>query len=127
MRITAIDELNSAVSAFYEAAHRDETARFSAETCVITFGGKAELMADFCIADRQKDTEAMTARGGALMAEAVNMALDCLEAREPQYRCWGNDPDQPRLILMANGNSDGSGQAKLERAIARVQDLIIAE
>ena len=42
-----IEELNEGVRLFYEAIKEDETALYSAEISVVTFGGNAECIRDF--------------------------------------------------------------------------------
>lgn len=122
--VTAIDELNDGVRTFYDELRDDEVAQFSAEICVVSFGGKAELVMDFANLDRQTDFRRLTAKGDTPMGEAVNLALDCLEARKKEYQSKGVDYYQPWLVLMTDGSPDGSSPAELERAVRRTVDLV---
>lgn len=118
-----IDELNQGVRLFYEAIKEDETALYSAEISIVTFGGNAELMADFASLELQPDPPVLSASSMTPMGEAVNMALDLLERRKEEYKDCGVDYYQPWLILMTDGEPNGS-KSELERAIHRTSELV---
>ena len=126
--ITALQEMVQGVQLFYDNLIEDDTARYSAEVCVVTFGGNApELIMDFANLDRQeeerqKKISGLRAIGETPMGEAVNTALDCLEKRKKEYKDAGVDYFQPWLVLMTDGEPNGSA-AELERAISRTNDL----
>ena len=126
--VTAIQEMIGGVQLFYDNLLDDDVARYSAEVCVVTFGGTApELIIDFANLDRQEGERqqkisGLTANGGTPMGEAVNMALDCLEARKKDYKDKGVDYYQPWLVLMTDGEPNGSA-SELQRAIDRTNDL----
>ena len=94
----------------------------------MTFGGSsAEVVIDFANLDRQEGERQrkiadLTAHGETPMGEAVNKALDCLEARKNEYKDAGVDYFQPWLVLMTDGEPNGSA-AELERAILRTNEL----
>jgi len=121
--VTAIDELMAGVNTFYDAIRDDEVAMYSAEMCIVTFGGRAELIEDFACIERQPSNPVFRASGGTPMGEAVNLALDCLETRKKEYRDKGVDYFQPWLVLMTDGEPNGSAQ-ELDRAIKRIQELV---
>ena len=118
-----IRELNEGIKFFYEAIREDEMAIFSAEICIITFGGSAQLIEDFANIERQANIPSLVATGYTPMGEAVNMALDCLEQRKKEYRDVGVDYFQPWLVLMTDGSSNGDSD-ELWRAIERTQEAI---
>lgn len=125
--IVAIDELTRGVSAFYEELRSDEVARYSAEVCIVTFGGEEpRLVMDFANLDRQTALPTLTAQGDTPMGEAVNLALDCLESRKREYQDKGVDYFQPWLVLMTDGAPNGS-EEELERAIRRTEELVNAK
>lgn len=122
--ISAIDDLNEGITQFFEAIRSDEVAVYSAEICIITFGGKkAELVSDFATVEKQNDSLNLIADGDTYMGEAVNMALDCLEKRKQEYKDKGVDYFQPWLVLMTDGTPNGS-QRELDTAIARVCKMV---
>lgn len=123
--ISAIDELNEGVKTFYDELNSDEIAQYSAEVCIVTFGGSApQLIVDFANIDRQTELPRLTADGDTPMGEAVNMALDCLEKRKQEYQEKGVDYYQPWLVLMTDGTPEGSSQIELERAIQRTAEMV---
>ncbi|MBE8951672.1 MAG: VWA domain-containing protein [Quinella sp. 1Q7] len=125
--VTALQEMIEGVNLFYDNLLEDDVARYAAEICVVTFGDNAELIMDFANLDRQEEERqqkisALKAKGETAMGEAVNMALDCLEARKQEYKDAGVDYYQPWLVLMTDGEPNGS-ESELNRAIARTNDL----
>lgn len=122
--ISALDELCDGVKTFYEEIRNDEIAQYSAEICIVTFGGTPKLIVDFANIDRQTNLPELKAEGDTPIGEAVNLALDCLEKRKQEYQDKGVDYYQPWLVLMTDGAPDGSQPAELERAIQRTVTLI---
>lgn len=118
-----INELNEGVRMFYEAIRGDETAQYSAEISIITFGETVELIEDFANINRQPQAPKLQAYGKTPMGEAVNKALDCLEKRKQEYKDKGVDYYQPWLVLMTDGVPNGSG-SELLRAISRTVDMV---
>ncbi len=117
-----INELNEGVRAFYQEIRDDEVALYAAEISIVTFGGDAECMEDFANIERQTNIPELEAYGGTPMGEAVNMALDMLEARKEEYKDKGVDYYQPWLVLMTDGQPNGSSR-ELEQAIARTVEM----
>lgn len=118
-----IDELNEGVKIFYDAIRDDETAMYSAEIAIVTFGGSEQLVEDFANIERQPNVPTFTANGGTPMGEAVNLALDRLEKRKQEYKDKGLDYFQPWLVLMTDGAPNGSS-SELERAINRTVEMV---
>lgn len=118
-----INELNEGVSLFYEAIREDETALYSAEVSIVTFGGNAQCIVNFASLEVQPNTPILTANGMTPMGEAVNMGLDLLEQRKNEYKDRGVDYYQPWLVLMTDGAPNGDS-AELSRAINRTADLV---
>lgn len=53
--ITALQELVGGVNLFYDNLLEDDVARYSAEICIVTFGGNsAEVVLDFANLERQE-------------------------------------------------------------------------
>lgn len=118
-----IDELNEGVRLFYEAIREDETALYSAEVSIVTFGGDAQCIADFASLEIQPHAPTLSAGGMTPMGEAVNMGLDLLEQRKDEYKDRGVDYYQPWLVLMTDGAPNGDS-GELSRAISRTVDLV---
>jgi len=117
-----IDELNEGVKIFFDAIKDDEIAMFSAEIAIVTFGSDVQCVRDFGTIEGDEAPH-LRAYGNTLMGEAVNMALDMLERRKDEYKENGVNYYQPWLVVMTDGQPNGS-QAELERAIERTVSMI---
>lgn len=118
-----IDELISGVHQFYDAIREDEMAVYSAEICIVTFNNDATCVMDFANIERQEELPVLPATGDTAMGEGVNLALDLLEKRKQEYKDKGVDYYQPWLVLMTDGEPNGS-RVELDRAIQRTTDMI---
>lgn len=121
--ITALQELQDGINHFYNAISEDEVARYGAEICVVTFDSKAQTLVDYSTIDIQPDPPELKADGTTSMGEGVNLALDLLEERKNEYREAGVDYYQPWLVLMTDGEPNGT-ESELRRAIERTNKLI---
>lgn len=121
---TPINELNQGVRLLYDSIKEDEVAMYSAELCIVTFGGNgAKCIEDFASLEMQPTPPRLTASGMTPMGEAVNMALDLLEQRKKEYKDKGVDYYQPWLVLMTDGEPNGDS-SELERSIQRTVELV---
>lgn len=118
-----INELNEGVKIFYDAIKEDETALYAAEVSIVTFGGGVTCIEDFANVERQTNIPKLYANGGTPMGEAVNLALDLLEKRKEEYKDKGVDYYQPWLVLMTDGQPNGSN-SELEQAIRTTNELV---
>lgn len=120
-----IKELNSGVKLFYDSIQEDDMARFSAEICIVTFGGDnvAECIRDFSTLSENEEPPVLYAIGRTPLGEAVNMALDLLDNRKKDFKSSGIDYYQPWLVLMTDGAPNGA-KDELDEATKRVQDLV---
>ncbi len=118
-----ISELEAGVEAFYKEIREDEMTLYSAEICIVTFGDKAECLADFANIERQQELPRLCPSGDTAMGEGVNLALDLLERRKQEYRDKGVDYYQPWLILMTDGQPNGD-EGELARTISRTVDMV---
>lgn len=118
-----IQELNEGVRLFYDSIREDETAFYSAEICIVTFGGSARCIMDFSSLELQPEVPILSANGSTPMGEAVNLGLDLLEQRKEEYKNRGVDYYQPWLVLMTDGAPNGNSE-ELSRAVQRTVDLV---
>jgi uncharacterized protein YegL len=114
-----ISELDEGVRAFIAAVLGDDTAKDSAEIAVVTFGGDAEVKADFGPVETL-EPPSFAAGGCTPMGDAVDKAVTLLEERKRAYAEAGVDYFQPWLVLM----TDGAPTDSIERAATRVADLV---
>jgi len=119
-----IQELNAGIKEFFESIRSDETAMYAAEIAIVTFGdGGVKCIRDFSSLTVDPNAPVLGASGGTPMGEAVNLALDRLEERKDNYKQAGVDYYQPWLVLMSDGESNGS-VTELSRAKNRTSTLI---
>lgn len=118
-----IKELNAGVKTFYQAINEDEIARFSAETCIVTFG-PVQLEADFATLDVRPQPPVLSASGNTPMGEAVKLSLDSLERRKELYKESGVDYYQPWLVLMTDGKPYGGSLELLNQQVNRVTNMV---
>lgn len=114
-----IDELNRGVAKFFEETLANEVARFSAEVCIVKFGGTSELVLDFRSLEEQT-VPTFSASGGTPMGEAVSQAIEALEARKSEYQNAGVDYYQPIMVIM----SDGAPTDSIESAGRNISNLV---
>ncbi|MCQ2103263.1 MAG: VWA domain-containing protein [Fibrobacter sp.] len=118
-----IQELNAGVSSFYNSIKNDPTAFCSAEVAVTTFGGDVKTHSYFTPLYNQPNAPQFSTNGDTPMGEAVNMALDMLERRKNEYKLCGVSYYQPWLVLMSDGQPNGSAY-ELQRAKDRATALV---
>ena len=119
-----IDELNAGIRMFYDEIKKDETALYSCEICVISFGGNTPALAqDYAGIDLAPEPPVLRASGRTPMGEAVMMALDKLECRKKEYQDAGVDYFQPWLVLLSDGHPNGD-PAVLKQAMDRTAQMV---
>lgn len=118
-----ISELQKGIELFYEAIREDEVAIYSAEICIVEFNNSANCVMDFSNIERQGEIPELQARGNTAIGEGVNLALDLLEKRKEEYKDKGVDYYQPWLVLMTDGEANGS-ESELQRAIERTVQMV---
>ncbi len=111
-----IDELNDGLELFVDSVRSDPTARYSAELCVMTYGGGPRVIQNFATVDRIGQFH-LSADGHTPMGEAVERALEILENRKSLYKQTGVDYYQPWMVLM----TDGLPTDDIEEASRKVQ------
>lgn len=120
---TRLNELQEGIKAFYDAIREDEIAMYSAEICIVTFDDKATCVVDFGTVENQTEIPELTTGDKTAMGEGVNLALDLLEKRKENYKSCGVDYFQPWLVIMTDGEPNGS-EAEMNRASKRVAELV---
>ena len=115
-----IEELNDGYRLFLQELEKDEVARFSAEICVITFGGSVKVYQDFTTVDYTNKNIYFTASGETPMGQAVLKAIELLERRKTLYKETGIDYHQPWMVLM----TDGIPTDDIEPAVVKIQNML---
>lgn len=95
-------KLHEALAAFHDALREDPQAAGTVEICVITFDDTARIAMPFCsVYDFEVPEFSMG--GTTSMHEAINLALDEIEARKQQYRASQTSYKRPWIFLLSDG------------------------
>ncbi|MBE9610832.1 vWA domain-containing protein [Chitinilyticum piscinae] len=116
-----IAQLNEGVRTFIEATKRDETARYSVEVSVITFGGRVKDISPMTPVHLIEQIDHLHADGSTPMGEAVELALRRLEERKAEYKRSGTSYYQPWLVIMSDGTPTDSWQIAAQQSSSAEQ------
>ncbi len=109
------NELNLGLTQFVEEVQADEMASCSVEAGVISFGHTVELVQPMKTVDDIEVLPKIDAYGMTPMGEAVELAIDTLEARKQEYKQSGVSYYQPWLVLMTDGEPNDEWRAAARR------------
>lgn len=119
-----INELNAGIRLFYETIRISRESKYAADLALISFGDKGvRRIQDFAQVYQIPNPPQLTAAGMTPMGEAVNLALDMIEARLREYSASGIQYYHPWLVLMSDGKPNGD-VSEFERAASRARDLV---
>jgi uncharacterized protein YegL len=107
-------------------AVRVDDAHDAAEISIVEFNSGTSLIQDFASVDRLQRIGTLSPTGLTAMGEGVNLALDTLEDRKAMYSGSGVLYYQPWLVLMTDGQPNGSPH-EVERAVQRVATMVTAK
>ncbi len=118
-----IAELNAGVKTFFEDVCRDDFARFSVETAIVTFGGgrdRVDTAMPFtsCADIDNVRTPSFQAGGTTPLGGALNRGLDLLQKRKQEYRRRGVSYYQPWMVLLTDGCPNDEWRRPTARARA---------
>ena len=119
---TRLDELQKGIELLFKAIREDDTAVDAAEIAIVGFSNKAECILNFDHIEDQKIPH-LEASGATAMGEGVNLALRLLEERKSLYKRNGIQYYQPWLVLMTDGENNGSAET-LKGAIDKTCDMV---
>ncbi|WP_349618270.1 vWA domain-containing protein [Azotobacter salinestris] len=111
-----IAQLNAGLAQFLQAVREDEVAAYSVEVGVITAGNRVREQLPFTTATHIEGFATLEANGTTPLGEAINLALDRLEARKAEYRKAGVAYYQPWLVIISDGEPTDEWQEAARRA-----------
>lgn len=123
--VTRMDELNAGFQRFVSDILADPLARLAADVAVITFARTVATVKEFGPI-RETDAElsmAASQENETLLGEAIELALDELDARKRTYREHGVEYCQPWLVVMTDGVPTSARHRELE---SRLKELSAA-
>lgn len=112
-----IAKVNDMMRRIVRALEADALARVKVELAVITFSTHSQVLHDFALPGQYSHLE-LTASGRTAMGEAIDKALDLVEARKQSYRHGGVDYHRPWLVML----TDGMATDDLTAVLGRIQD-----
>lgn len=92
-----IRQLNEGLGIYKDCLSADNLARKRVEVAVITFGGEVKAECDFATADNFFPPT-LEVSGMTPMGQAVNMAMEMVEARKAQYKANGISYYRPSTL-----------------------------
>lgn len=117
------EELNKGLQLMGEALNEDEQAAGCCEVSIISFASDVKTEMGFRAAS-QYEAPHITANGCTAMNEAINTALDALEARKQEYKVNGITHYRPWLFVLTDGYPtdtalEASTRSRLQEYISR--------
>ena len=100
--VTKLDLLNQGLQDFYQEIVSDETTSQRLELCVITFNDNVQVVQEPALPENIT-IPVLEADGETSLADAVNEAIDKVEARKNWYKQTGQPYYRPWIILMTDG------------------------
>jgi uncharacterized protein YegL len=97
-----INALNQGLKILKEDLSNDITASLRVEIAIITFGGSAKLVQNFCTVDKMV-INPLQAGGGTPMGYAIGYAIQCVERRKEIYKANNNGYYRPWIFLITDG------------------------
>lgn len=117
-----LDELQKGIDLLFDSIRSDEMAVDAAEIAIVGFNDTARCLLDFNHIENQH-IPVLQAEGQTAMGEGVMLALKLLEDRKKFYRSKGIQYFQPWLVLMTDGEDNGS-PFELNDAIEQTANLV---
>lgn len=110
-----IGAVNRGIKEFIARGREDILARDSMDVCIIAFGGNgAEVKNEFTNVTSLK-YENIVPHGGTPLADALDFALEKIDARYKYWQAAGNPLYHPWLIVLSDGRSDQDISKQAER------------
>jgi len=120
-----IKELNDGLQSFFSSIRENEETRSAADICMVTFGGKVEIVLPFGKMSKQQPIPRVQATTSLTpIGEGVLTALELLTARKSGYKNLGIKYYQPWLVVITDGAPQGDeAMENMEKAIQAVCEM----
>lgn len=122
MQGQAIDDLNEALKNFFKDIYENDDSRYSAEVCVISFGGEVKVESGFRLIDERQKMK-LIAHGKTVMGPALLKSIDLLEERKNIYKQCGTPFYQPWLVIITDGKTYDENQELINLALSKCNSL----
>ncbi|MCL2322437.1 MAG: VWA domain-containing protein [Oscillospiraceae bacterium] len=118
MRGMPIKQLNEGLNRFKDEVCTDKRTRDILDVAVVEFNNTSRIVQDFCPVEYMEEIN-LRANGGTIMAPAIEVALDMVEAQSRLYIRTGTMPYKPWVILI----SDGAPNDDISEIANRIKDM----
>ena len=109
--------LNEGLKAYKDQLDQDSLAKKRVEIKIITFGSEVQTVVNWTTAD-DFFPPTLEPSGLTYMGEAVNQAIDSIEARKQEYKANGIQYYRPWLFLISDGApNDSNWETAAQRAV----------
>lgn len=110
--VSKLDGLNEGLRSFYDEIRNDETISQRLEVALITFNDIVSVVDGPCLVENSCLPELM-AEGETALVDAVNEAIEMVDARKKWYRSTGQPYYRPWIILMTDGEPSSNQDISL--------------
>ncbi|MFB2917874.1 vWA domain-containing protein [Aerosakkonema funiforme] len=117
-----ISELNAGVATFKQEVYKNEKARLRVEVAIITISNEQPQLVQPFVTINEFNPQTLTTSGRTPMGQAIELALDKVEARKQTYNNLGISYYQPWVVLITDGEPTDDWQ----NAAQRVQEATAA-
>ena len=114
-----IDTVNRALVKFSDIIREDPVTALRADVAIIEFDHEARVIQDFTNGT-DFEPPVLSVKGGTKYANAVNLALDIIEARKQSYREGGIAYYRSLAYFLTDGAPEHENDADLAQAASRV-------
>jgi uncharacterized protein YegL len=106
--------------AFRDELLKDSLAKRRVEIAIISFGGDVKVIQDFVTAENFP-IPILQAGGLTPMGDAINKALDLLDARKRQFKANGVTYYRPWIFMITDGAPEGEPEQLVRQATQRLR------
>ena len=99
---TPINELNAALNRFKSEVCEDKNTRRILDIAIVTFNHETKIVQNFRSITEMEPVN-LVASGGTSMSEAIETAIQLINARSREYQNSGATPYKPWIILISDG------------------------
>lgn len=117
-----IETVNQALAKFRDIIQEDTVTALRADVAVIEFDHEARIVQDFTNGT-DFEPPVLTVAGGTNYSNAINLALDIIEARKQSYREGGISYYRSLAYFLTDGDAEHDTDADLERAARRLAEV----
>lgn len=110
-----ISELNAGVAIFKQEVQKDKKASLRVEVAIITISDEQPQLVQPFVTINEFNPQTLTTSGRTPMGQAIELALEKVEARKQTYKNFGISYYQPWIVLITDGEPTDDWQNAAQR------------